>query len=91
MLAGEVALVTAAWRYAYEGRRDAPAGLQAPAAQDGGGGGGGGSVEFEVELLDFAREATQHELLPGAEKLAVGERLKQQGNQLFKQARCLCL
>ena len=45
-----------------------------------------GSVEFEVELLGFEKEAHQ-EMLSGADKLERAARLKDQGNQLFKQAR----
>lgn len=45
-----------------------------------------GRVEFEVELLGFAKEAHQQSL-SGADKLQQAARLKDQGNQLFKQAR----
>ena len=44
-----------------------------------------GRVEFEVELLGF--EEAHQQSLSGADKLERAARLKDQGNQLFKQAR----
>lgn len=44
----------------------------------------GCSVEFELELLGYEREPNQHEL-EGEERLQRGGRLKQQGNELYKQ------
>lgn len=73
MLPGEVAALTSSWQYAYEGRLDAPSSLQS-----------GCSMEFEVELIDFEKEPTQH-ALSGADKLKHAARLKEQGNMLFKQ------
>ena len=75
MLPGEVAALSAAWPYCYEGRADAPAGL-AP----------GTRVAFEVELASFEREP-HAQALSGAERLERGGRLKEQGNALYKQAR----
>lgn len=114
MLRGEVAGLTSSWRFAYEGREDAPevcssdvmilytcgtvvfvvfavphgrlpqrlpapgfACIQGLVA---------GDVEFEIELLGFEKEAHQ-QMLSGADKLERGARLKDQGNQLFKQVR----
>lgn len=48
----------------------------------------GGRVEFEVELLGFDREANEH-ALPGPAKLERGQKLKEQGNTLYKQVRVL--
>ncbi|PSC68182.1 Peptidyl-prolyl cis-trans isomerase PASTICCINO1 [Micractinium conductrix] len=75
MLTGEVAALTASWRYCYEGRDDAPEGLP-PSS----------SVEFEVELASFDRQPSQH-ALGGAEKLQRSAQLKEQGNALYKQGR----
>ncbi|EFN57340.1 hypothetical protein CHLNCDRAFT_142698 [Chlorella variabilis] len=46
----------------------------------------GCSMEFEVELIDFEKEPTQH-ALSGADKLKHAARLKEQGNMLFKQGK----
>ncbi|KAL4447985.1 hypothetical protein ABPG75_005204 [Micractinium tetrahymenae] len=75
MLRGEVSALTSTWRFAYEGRQDAPKGLQP-----------GTPVEYEVELLDFEKEPSQH-ALAGEERLQRGGRLKEQGNQLYKQGK----
>lgn len=75
MLRGELAVVTATWRYAFDGRDDAPQGLPA-----------GGRVQFEVELLGFEREANEHQLA-GPAKLERCSKLKEQGNTLFKQGK----
>lgn len=75
MLCGEVAVVTSTWRYAYEGRQDAPQGLTP-----------GGGVEFEVELVGFEQEASHH-AMSGTDKLERAGRLKTQGNALFKQGK----
>lgn len=73
MLPGELAAVASTWRYAYEGRSDAPAGLET-----------GGGVEYELELVGFEREPNLH-ALSAADKLERAGRLKEQGNALFKQ------
>lgn len=44
----------------------------------------GGRVQFEVELLGFDKQASEH-ALPGPAKLERAGKLKEQGNALFKQ------
>lgn len=73
MLPGEVAALTAAPRYAYEGRGDAPPGLPA-----------GARCEFEVELCSYERGPSLH-TVAGSERLQAAAHFKEQGNALFKQ------
>ena len=75
MLRGETALVSSSARYAYEGRSDAPTGLDP-----------GGPVDFEIQLVEFEAEPNRADM-SNATKLARAQRWKEQGNLLFKQVR----
>ncbi|KAL6766237.1 FKB99 [Auxenochlorella protothecoides x Auxenochlorella symbiontica] len=72
MLEGEVALVTSSWRYAYQGRADAPQGVTE-----------GDTLEFEVELVHFERDQIREDTTT-AGRLTVASKWKDQGNMLFR-------
>lgn len=73
MVPGEVASAKCQPKYAYQGRHDAPPGLDASAP-----------VEFQVLLLGFEREGYWQNLSWG-QRWALAERLKAKGNALFKE------
>lgn len=73
MVPGEVASAKCQPKYAYQGRPDAPPGLDASAP-----------VEFQVLLLGFEREGYWQNLSWG-QRWALAERLKAKGNALFKE------
>jgi hypothetical protein len=73
MVPGEVSTVRAAPGYAYDGRADRPEGLAE-----------GSHVQWEVELLDFERQAHATHL-SSDELLQRGTLLRTQGNVVFKQ------
>ncbi len=75
MLRGEIAAVKSTWRYSYQGRDDAPAGVSPDS-----------DLEFELELVDFESEPNWT-TLDAEQKLQRAQKWREQGNTIYKQVR----